>query len=131
MVEFEVVISNPKDGQSYQTTVEGHHANSLVGKKIGEEVDGIFVNLPGYKLKITGGCDIDGFPMKRNIPGPGRKRVTGKDGVGFRGLKDGKKVKKTVRGNTVSSEINQINMKIIEQGPKGIQETFEEKQGDN
>lgn len=58
MVEFEVVISDPKNGKSYQTKVEGHHANSLIGKRINDEVDGIFVNLPGYKLRISGGSDL-------------------------------------------------------------------------
>ena len=53
MVEFKVVISDR--AQSWQIKVDGHHANSLVGKKIGDEVDGIFVSLPGYKLQITGG----------------------------------------------------------------------------
>lgn len=132
MAEFEVVISDPKDGNSYQTKVDGHHANSLIGKKVGDEVDGIFVNLPGYKLKITGGSDIDGFPMKKNIPGPGRRKVLAKGGVGFRGLNKGRKSKKTLRGNTISNEMTQINMKVIEHGPKGIKDLFEEKpQGDN
>lgn len=132
MAEFEVVISDPKEGMSYQTNVEGHHANSIIGKKIGDDVDGIFVGLPGYKLKITGGSDIDGFPLKKNIPGPGRKKVLGKGGVGFRGLKQGVKAKKTFRGNTISNEVTQLNMKVIEHGPKGIKELFEEEQqGDN
>lgn len=130
MAEFEVVISDPKDGNSYQKKVDGQHANRIIGKKIGEEVDGIFVELPGYKLQITGGSDIDGFPMKESIPGPGRKKVLGKDGVGFRSMSDGVKKKKTMRGNTVSDELNQINMKVIESGPKDISELLEEEEGE-
>ncbi len=126
MVEFEVVISDPKNGKSYQTNVEGHHANSLIGKRINDEVDGIFVNLPGYKLKITGGSDFDGFPMKKNIPGPGRKKILGKGGAGFKNLKGGVRKKKTVRGNTISPDISQLNMKVIEHGPKSIKDIFEE-----
>lgn len=132
MAEFEVVISNPKDGKSYQTRVEGHHANSIRGKQISDEVDGIFVGLPGYKLQITGGSDIDGFTMKKNIPGPGRKKILGKGGVGFKSQEQGVRKKKTVRGNTVSNDINQVNMKVIEQGPKNIPELLEsEEEGDN
>ncbi|MGM0510153.1 MAG: 30S ribosomal protein S6e [Thermoplasmatota archaeon] len=132
MVEFQVIISDPKDGKSYQRNVEGHHANSLIGKKLGDEVDGIFVSLPGYKLKITGGSDIDGFPMKRTIPGTGRKKLLGKGGVGFRHQKSGEKRKKTVRGNTISPDINQINVKVIEHGPKNIPDILtEEEEGDN
>lgn len=130
MAEFEVVISDPKDGNSYQSKVDGQHANRLIGKKIGGEVDGIFVGLPGYKLEVTGGSDIDGFPMKKNIPGTGRKRILAKGGVGFKSKKGGKKKKKTFRGNTVSDEINQINLKVIEHGPKKIPELLEE-EGEN
>lgn len=128
MAEFEVVIADPKEGKSYQTKVDGHHANSLIGKEIGDEVDGIFVSLPGYKLKITGGSDIDGFPMKKNIPGSGRKKVLGKGGVGFRINEGGVKRKKSVRGSAVSNEISQLNLKVIEQGPKDIPALFEEEE---
>ena len=54
MAEFKVAVSDPKDGRSYSVEVRGHHANSLVGKRIGDAVDGIFVGLPGYQLKIKG-----------------------------------------------------------------------------
>jgi len=131
MAEFEVVISDPKDGKSYQGKVDGQHANRLIGKKIGGEVDGIFVGLPGYKLKITGGSDLDGFPMKKNIPGPGRKKVLAKGGTGFRPKKEGVKKKKTFRGNTVSDDINQVNLKVIEHGPKNIPELLAEEEGEN
>ena len=60
MVEFKAVINDVKTGKSYQMDVSGHHANSLIGKKIGDVVDGIFVSLPGYKLTISGGSDKDG-----------------------------------------------------------------------
>ena len=57
MVEFKAIINDVKTGKSYNVTVSGHHANSLIGKNVGEIIDGIFVGLPGYKLKITGGSD--------------------------------------------------------------------------
>ncbi len=130
MAEFEVVISNPKDGNSYQKKVDGQHANRLIGKQIGGDVDGIFVGLPGYKLQITGGSDIDGFSMKKNIPGTGRRKVLGKKGVGFKSQAKGVKKKKSMRGNTVSDQINQLNMKVIESGPKEIPELLEEEEGE-
>ena len=48
MVEFKVVVNDIQTGKSYNISVSGHHANSLIGKKINDEVDGIFVSLPGY-----------------------------------------------------------------------------------
>ena len=68
-VEYKAIVNDVKTGKSYNVTVSGHHANSLDGKNIGEIVDGIFVGLPGYKVKITGGSDKNGTPMRKDLPG--------------------------------------------------------------
>lgn len=120
MVEFKVVVNAGKGGKSYQIPVSGHHANSLIGKKLGDEVDGIFVSLPGYKLQILGGTDKDGFPMKKDMPGSGRKRLLLSQTVGYKPIEHGKRKKKSIRGNTISQDIVQINMKVIKQGVKSI-----------
>jgi small subunit ribosomal protein S6e len=102
--------------------VSGHHANSLIGKKINDEVDGIFVSLPGYKLKITGGTDKDGFPMRQDLPGSTRRRLLLSKGLGFKPKERGKRKKKSVRGNTINQEIVQVNMKVLKPGAKPIEE---------
>ncbi|HLF06001.1 MAG TPA: S6e family ribosomal protein, partial [Thermoplasmata archaeon] len=84
MVDFKAVIGDPKTKKSYAQAVIGHHANSLLGKKIGDEIDGIFVGLPGYRLRITGGTDKDGFPMRPDIPGPSRRKVLVSKSRGYR-----------------------------------------------
>jgi len=120
MVEFRVVVNDIKNGKSYQVQVSGHHANSLIGKKIGDEVDGIFISLPGYKLNITGGTDKDGFAMKKDLPGMGRRRILLSEGKGFKPKERGMRKKKSVRGNTISQDIVQINMKVAKEGSKPI-----------
>ena len=120
MVEFRVVVNDTKNGKSYQVQVSGHHANSLIGKKIGDEVDGIFISLPGYKLNITGGTDKDGFTMKKDLPGIGRRKLLLSEGKGFKPLEKGMRKKKTVRGNTINQDIVQINMKVAKAGSKPI-----------
>ena len=122
MVEFKVVVNDIENGKSYHIDVTGHHANSLVGKKIGDEVDGIFVSLPGYKLQITGGTDKNGFPMRRDLPGIVKKRILLSGGIGFKPKKKGERKKKSVRGNTIGQDIVQVNMKITKYGPKSINE---------
>jgi small subunit ribosomal protein S6e len=122
MVEFKANISDPEDGRSYKTTVMGHHANSLIGKKIGEEFDGIFVGLPGYKLVLTGGSDKQGFPMRKDLPGSVRKKVLANESTGFNPKEKGLRKRKNVRGNTVSPEISQINMRITSHGSKSIED---------
>ena len=123
MVEFKVVVSDPKDGKSYQLTVSGQHANVLVRKKIGDEVDGMFLGLPGYKVKITGGSDRDGFPMRPEILSATRKRLLVAESIGYQ-PKDypGKRSKVSLRGGEISPEIAQINTKVVTHGPKPIAE---------
>ncbi len=126
MAEFKAVIADPKAGRSYKRDITGHYANAIVGKKIGEEVDGLFVGLPGYKLVITGGSDKDGFPMRPDLPGPRRKRILLSGGVGFHPTRPGVRKKKAVRGNTVSPDILQVNLKIVKRGPKSIEDAWQE-----
>ena len=120
MVDFKVVINDIKNGKSHQVQVSGHHANSLIGKKIGDEVDGIFVQLPGYKLKLTGGTDKTGFPMRKDFPGMGRRRLLLSKSKGFNSKENGLRRKKSIRGNTINQDIVQINMKVIKYSSKSI-----------
>jgi small subunit ribosomal protein S6e len=120
MVEFKVVINDTKNGKSHQVQVSGHHANSLIGKKIGDEVDGIFISLPGYKLQVTGGTDKNGFAMRRDLPGMSRRRLLLSKSSGFKPKEKGLRKKKSVRGNTVNQDIVQINMKVTKHSSKPI-----------
>jgi len=122
LAEFKANISDPKDGNSYSVAIVGHHANSLIGKKIGDQIDGIFVGLPGYKLKITGGSDKDGFPMRKDIPGPKRMRVLISKGLGFNPEMGGERRRKTMRGNAVSPDIFQVNLRVVNYGAKAIKD---------
>lgn len=128
MVEFKAVINDVKTGKSYQVPVAGHHANSLIGKKIGDVVDGIFVSLPGYKLTIAGGSDKDGVPMRSDLPGVRRKNILLSDGIGFAAPADGMRRRKLVRGNTISPETTQINMTISAVGSKTVEELLPKKE---
>ncbi len=44
--------------------------------------------------------------------------------VGFIPVKDGQRKRKLIRGKNLSGEISQINLKVIEYGPKSIEELF-------
>ncbi|HDQ15860.1 MAG TPA: 30S ribosomal protein S6e [Bacteroidetes bacterium] len=128
MVEFKVVVNDTKKGNSHQVQVSGHHANSLIGKKIGDEVDGIFISLPGYKLQITGGTDKDGFSMRSDLPGMVRRKLLVSDGMCFNAKEKGLRRKKSVRGNTVGQDIVQINMKVVKHGSRSIDQLVKPKQ---
>ncbi|MDR1405018.1 MAG: 30S ribosomal protein S6e [Candidatus Methanoplasma sp.] len=129
MVEFKAIVNDVKTGRSYNVTVSGHHANSLNGKNIGEIVDGIFVGLPGYKLKITGGSDGNGTPMRADLPGPKRKKLLLSEGLGFHEKYHGERKRVTVRGSAISGEIVQVNLAVTEYGPKSMEESFAPAEG--
>ncbi len=124
MADFKTIVNDVKTGKSYNVAVSGHHANSLIGKSIGEVVDGIFVGLPGYKLRITGGSDGNGTPMRKDLPGSKKRKLLLSDGLGFHEVYLGERKRTAVRGATISAEIVQINMAIEEYGPKSVEESF-------
>ncbi len=108
---FKIVISDPKTRKAWQIEKD---VPSLTGLKIGDKFDGALIGLPGFTLQITGGTDKDGFPMRPDLPGTGRKRVLLSRGPGFHPKKKGMRKRKTVRGNVISSDIAQVNVKIVE-----------------
>jgi len=83
----------------------------LLGLQLGNETDAAIVGLSG-KLKLTGGSDKSGVPMRDDIHGAARKRVLLSKGVGLQAAETGQRMRKLMRGNTVSEEIYQINCKF-------------------
>ena len=77
MVDFKVVLSDPKTGLSYKIDATGAAAGALLGKKIGTEVDGAPFGLNGYKITITGGSDKTGTPARKERLSPGKRTVSG------------------------------------------------------
>jgi len=120
MAEFRVVVSDPESGRAYQITVSGSKADALIGKRIGDEFLGDVVGLPGYTLKVTGGTDKDGFPMRPDLPGPQRRRILVSGGVGYKPRKKGMRKRKTFRGNEISADIVQVNVVVSERGTTPI-----------
>ena len=122
MAEFKTVIADPKSKMTHKKVLSEDKSNALVGKSIGEEIDGIFVELPGYKLKITGGSDKSGVPMRGDLDGNQRRKILMKGSVGFNPVRGGQRKRKLVRGRTLSGDISQVNLKVIDYGPKSIEE---------
>ena len=114
---MKLVISDKKTGKAYNKKTE---EDVFLNKKVGEEVDLGVVGLTGFKAKITGGSDKQGFPMKSSIEGQIRKKLLVKKGVGVNLKEKGKIVRKNMRGNTIGKDIVQINLVITKQGDKSI-----------
>ena len=136
-------------GKSYAVDISGSNYNHFLGKKIGDSVDGIFVgdgeiSLGGFKLEITGGSDLTGTPMRVDLDGGGRKKVLVSPSTGFKGHKivkkkggryrytyDGLRKRRAFRGNVISSDTRQINLKIVESGNKTLSDIFSSSSGDD
>ncbi len=117
MAKFKVIVSEPQ-GKSKVTELEGARATPLIGRKLGETIDGSIVGLAGKQLLITGGSDKDGFPMRQDVHGGVRIQVVVSKGVGFHPRNEGERQRKTIRGNVITEDIVQINAKALEKAEK-------------
>ena len=120
---FKVVISEGEN--SHQVEVEAAESKKLIGLKIGDEFDASLIGLTGYQVKITGGSDKNGFAMKKDVDGQRRMKSLLSKGTGFKPGRAGERKRKTVRGNTISDEIVQINTIVTKKGEKAIDELLE------
>lgn len=112
MAKFKVIVSDPQTTKATVAELEGSRAQVLVGRNIGEIVDGSQIGFTGKKLKITGGCDRDGIPMRADIHGGAKKYVVLSGGVGFRPTRPGERRRKLIRGGMITDETYQINVMI-------------------
>ncbi|MFA5572327.1 MAG: 30S ribosomal protein S6e [Crenarchaeota archaeon] len=114
MAKFKVIISDPLSGASKVLELEETRASPFIGKKIGETIDGAVVNLPAHKVQVMGGSDKDGVPMRPNVHGGIRRAIILSGGAGFKPTKKGQRKRKVVRGDIITDEIVQLNIKIVD-----------------
>ncbi len=112
MAQFKLVVSDPSTGKSEAVELKDASAQMLVGRKLGETVDGSPLGVSG-SFTITGGSDKAGFPMRSDVLGGVKKYVLLTRGVGLRITEEGGKKRKLVRGNTITEEIYQVNAKRV------------------
>jgi ribosomal protein S6E (S10) len=129
---FKINLST-KDGKTYKLEAE---APSLKQKQIGDKIKGedISTDFSGYELEITGASDKAGFTAMKNVQGVGLKKALLSYGKAMHKRPKGEKKKnkkpaglrlrKTVRGNTISDAISQINIKVLKEGGKKLSEIF-------
>jgi len=108
-----LIVSDP-NGTSQRVEIEDAQLRPLVGTRIGMTIDGSFAGMQGYKLKLTGGTDKDGIPMRPDVHGSAKARIVLSGGVGYKPKDKGMKKRKIVRGNTVSQETTFLNFAVVE-----------------
>ena len=113
MAQFKLVVSDNK-GKSLSQELKDRAANPLLGSKIGEIIDSSVISISGGKIKITGGSDKSGAPMRPDVHGGVKKYVLLSRGVGMKNNSEGNRIRKLVRGNMVTEEIYQLNCVLVE-----------------
>jgi small subunit ribosomal protein S6e len=92
-------------------------------KRISHEVNADFLgdDWKGYVLRITGGADRQGFPMKQGVLTNGRVRLLmGGKTSGFHERRKGERLRKSVRGCIVGADLASIHLVIVKKGEKDI-----------
>ena len=125
MPELKLVINN-KDGKSYPKVLEDPSIFS--GRKINETISGDLIGLTGYELKITGGSDSSGFPMRKEINSTGKKKIFAKAGIGINPKFKGTYLRKTMAGNTIHDKTAQVNLIVTQQGKKALNDLLGKKE---
>ena len=106
-------VVSTKSGKAYSAASEDV---LFVGKKIGDTVKLDEIGLTGFEATITGGSDKQGFPMNRSVSGGMRKKIFTTGGVGVKTDHKGERNRVSIRGNTITEEISQVNLKITKDG---------------
>jgi small subunit ribosomal protein S6e len=102
------------DERRLQNLYERRMAQEIDGGVIGEEFD-------GYALRISGGNDKQGFPMRQGILSSSRVRLLCKKGhSGYRQRRQGERKRKSVRGCIVGHDIAVLNLVVTQEGPAKI-----------
>ena len=110
MPQFKLIVSDRK-GKTIAQELKDRSAQPLLGTKLGSIIDSSIVGVAGGKIKITGGSDKSGTPMRADVHGGVKKYVLLSTGVGNRSEE---RIRKLVRGNMVTEEIYQLNSALIE-----------------
>ena len=113
-----LIVSDPETGTSQKVELEDERMAPLIGRRIGEVMDGTIANLPGHRIQLTGGTDKDGIPMRPDVHGSVKANIILSGGVGYKPKRKGERKRVVVRGNIVSPETIFLNFKIVEK-PKG------------
>merc|ERR1712225_95257 len=85
-------------------------AQEISGDSLGDE-------FKGYRFRISGGNDKQGFPMLQGVLTPDRVRLLLKKGSKcYRQRRTGEMKRKSVRGCIVSQEISVLNLVLVKRG---------------
>jgi len=117
-------ISNPATGAQKLIDVEDEKKlRSFMDKRISQEVDASCLGneWKGYVVRISGGNDKQGFPMKQGILTSNRVRLLMARGTScYRERRSGERRRKSVKGCIVDSNLSVLALVITKKGDAEI-----------
>merc|ERR1711943_56033 len=117
-------MSCPETGlQKCVTIEEDKKLLPFFDKRMSQEVagDSLGDEFKGYRFRITGGNDKQGFPMMQGVLCPDRVRLLLKKGSKrYRQRRTGEMKRKSVRGCIVSHDLSVLNLVVVKKGEQQI-----------
>ncbi|KAF8331301.1 ribosomal protein S6e-domain-containing protein [Cantharellus anzutake] len=117
-------IANPATGQQKLLDIDDENRFRIFyDRRMGQEIpaDSLGDEWKGYIVRITGGNDKQGFPMKQGVLLPHRVRLLLSEGHScYRPRRDGERRRKSVRGCIVASDIAVLSLVIVRKGEEDI-----------
>ncbi|KAK2071941.1 hypothetical protein P8C59_006325 [Phyllachora maydis] len=117
-------VSMPANGSQKLIEIEDERKlRAFMEKRMGAEVpaDGLGDEWKGYIVRITGGNDKQGFPMKQGVMHPTRVRLLLSEGHScYRPRRTGERKRKSVRGCIVGQDLSVLALSIVKQGEQEI-----------
>jgi len=123
---MKICIASPGNGTMQCIDVEDEQRiKQFFDAKIGDIIRGEIIgdNWAGYELKITGGSDKQGFPMRQGVLSSSRVSLLLNAGdIGFQHwrARKGERRRKTVRGCIVGHDIASLNVVVAKEGESKI-----------
>ena len=113
-------VANPATGAQKSFDIQDERlVRCFYEKRMSQdvEVDSLGEEWKGYVLRIGGGNDKQGFPMKQGVMHPTRVRLLLADGHScYRARRTGERKRKSVRGCIVAADLAVLALSIVKQG---------------
>jgi len=121
---MKINIASPANGLQKVIEIDDEkRLQNLYDRRIAQEIDGSTLGdeFNGYVLRISGGNDKQGFPMRQGILTNNRVRILcGPDQKGYRARRTGERKRKSLRGCIVAQDIAVLNLVITKEGDNSI-----------
>jgi len=118
-------VSNPATGAQKLFEIEDEKKlRPFIDKRISQEVDAACLGdeWKGYIVRVSGGNDKQGFPMKQGILTSNRVRLLMARGMScYRERRSGERRRKSVKGCIVDSNLSVLSLVIVKKGEGEIE----------